>query len=70
MMHYGTRPVPLVVCAQCGHVEVACSDPHCGVVHPLREVPVCGVCSATGGEVDLTSLEEAPDAREPDPRPA
>ena len=57
MIHYGTRPVPLVVCATCGHVEQACIDPHCSVVHPLREVPVCGVCTQTGGLVVLEEEE-------------
>jgi hypothetical protein len=57
MIHYGSRPIPLVVCATCGSVLQSCTKPGCTDPHTIREVLVCGVCTATGGQV---VLEEEP----------
>jgi hypothetical protein len=46
---------PLVQCAQCGSVVLGC---RCPGPHAIREVPCCGVCTATGGEPVIDDTED------------
>ena len=51
------RNLPTLVCA-CGSIILTCTATQCTVVHTVREVPACGVCTATGGLVDLESVSD------------
>jgi hypothetical protein len=44
---------PLIVC-DCGIVVLTCA---CLALHPVRLVPCCGTCTATGADPDLDALE-------------
>jgi hypothetical protein len=59
MTHYQDRPVPTLVC-DCGTVLLTCQTPGCTAVHPVRAIAACGVCTATGAQVDLSDLEDEP----------
>jgi hypothetical protein len=47
----------LVVC-RCGEVVIRCRDAACALVHEIRLVDVCGVCTCTNG-IPVLDLEDA-----------